>query len=193
MNKNQHGNLTSLKNHFLIAMPTLMDPHFFHSVTYIFEHTSNGAVGIIVNQPLLSMRLGDILVQMGIRTDYPEVANQVIFNGGPVQQDRGFILHDNTTHWQSTLIISNTISLTTSPDILEAIARNEGPQHKLIAIGFVNWQAGQLETELLENSWLSGPIHSDILFHLSVEQRWRAAAALMGVDIDRLSSDIGHA
>lgn len=185
--------LTSLKNHFLIAMPALLDPNFFRSVTYICEHDEKGAIGIIINQPLLPLRLGDILEQMGIRTDYPEIAGQLVFNGGPVQQERGFILHNKGETWQSTLDINDKISLTTSPDILQAIAQNHGPSHSLIALGFANWESGQLEKEMIENSWIYGPAHFDILFHMAIEHRWRTAAALMGVDIERLSSDIGHA
>lgn len=186
---------TSLKNHLLIAMPSLMDPHFFRSVTYLCEHTENGAIGIVINQPLLNLRLGDVLEQMDLRTDYPEIAGRLVFNGGPLQKERGFILHGNgsNTEWQSTLKISDTISLTTSPDILRAISTNQGPTHTLIALGFAHWEAQQLEKEMSQNAWLYGPANFDILFHMAIEHRWRAAAALMGVDVDRLSSDVGHA
>lgn len=183
----------SLKNHFLIAMPSLLDPHFFRSVTFICEHNENGAVGIVINQPLLHLRLDDILEQMGIRTDYPEVAGRLVFNGGPIQKERGFILHNKGDTWQSTIEISDNIALTTSPDILQAIAQNQGPQHAFIALGFANWEGGQLEKEMSENSWLYGPANFDIIFHMAIGSRWRTAAALMGVDVDRLSSDIGHA
>lgn len=184
---------TSLKNHFLIAMPSLMDPHFFRTVTYLCEHNENGAIGIVINQPLLNLRLGDILEQIGIRTDYPEIAGRIVFSGGPLHTERGFILHEKGTEWQSTLPINDTIALTTSPDILQAIALNQGPTHTLIALGYANWEPGQLEKEMSENSWLYGPANTDILFHMAIDQRWRAAAALMGVDVDRLSTDIGHA
>ncbi len=184
---------TSLKNQFLIAMPSLLDPYFFRSVTYLCEHTKDGAMGIIINQPLLNCRLGDVLEQIGIRTDYPEVANRLVFNGGPVQHDRGFILHKSEKNWASTLAISDSISLTTSTDILHAIAENEGPAHSLIALGYANWDSGQLEHEMAENSWLYGPANYDILFHMALEHRWKAAATLMGVDVNRLSSDVGHA
>src|SRR5689334_21104062 len=139
---------TSLKNHLLIAMPSLMDPHFFRSVTYLCEHTENGAIGIVINQPLLNLRLGDVLEQMGLRTDYPEIAGRLVFNGAPVQKDRGFILHDKASSWESTMVISDTITLTTWPDILKAISANMGPTHTLIALGFAHWEAGQLEKEM---------------------------------------------
>lgn len=185
--------MNSFKNHFLIAMPALMDPHFFRSVTYLCEHNEQGALGIVINQPLHHVRLGDILGQMGIKTEYPEIDNRIIFSGGPVHTERGFILHEKNKDWQSTLSVSDTIALTTSPDILHAISQNQGPNHSLIALGYAHWEPGQLEKEISENNWLYGPASDDIIFHVSVEYRWRAAAALMGVDVDRLSSDIGHA
>lgn len=174
-------------------MPALMDPHFFRSVTYICEHNDAGALGIVINQPMLNVRLGDILKQMNIKTEYSEVENRMVFAGGPMHTERGFILHEKGKNWKSTVQVSEDISLTTSPDILQAIAENEGPLHSLIALGYANWEAGKLEKEMSENTWLCGPANSDIIFHMSVDYRWRAAAALMGVDVDKLSSDIGHA
>lgn len=191
MSKNMIFN--SLKNHFLIAMPSLTDPYFFRSVIYLFEHTENGALGIIINQPLPHLTLGNLLGQMGLSTSYPEIANRVVFNGGPVQPARGFVLHDHTTTWQSTTTISDSISLTTSPDILHAIANNAGPKDTLITLGFVNWESGQLEKELGQNHWLYGYAKVEILFHTETSHRWRAAAATIGVDLDRLSDEIGHA
>lgn len=185
--------MNSLKGYFLIAMPSLMDPHFFRSVTYLCDHTEEGALGIVINQPLANLRLANILEQMGIQTEYPEIENHIVFSGGPVHPERGFILHESGKKWQSTTEVNDTIALTTSPDILQAIARNEGPNHKLIALGYANWEQGQLEKEMSENAWLYAPANIDILFHMSIEYRWKAAAALMGVDVDRLSNDIGHA
>lgn len=185
--------MDSLKNHFLIAMPSLMDPRFFHSVTYLCEHSENGALGIVINQLIPHLRLGDVLEQMALKTNFPEIEAQQIFAGGPAHLERGFVLHEKGKSWHSTLDISDAISLSTSPDILAAIARNEGPTHTLIALGMANWEAGQLEKELSENSWLYGPANFDIIFNLAIPARWRAAAALMGVDVDKLSSDIGHA
>lgn len=170
-----------------------MDPHFFRSVIYLCEHNEKGAMGIMINQPILTLRLGEILKQMGIPCEYSEIENRMVFSGGPVHVERGFILHDADTKWQTTSPVSDTISLTTSPDILQAIARNQGPAHSLIALGYASWEPGQLEKEMADNQWLYGDASADILFHMSIEYRWRAAAALMGVDVDRLSSDIGHA
>lgn len=174
-------------------MPSLMDPHFFRSVTYICEHNDTGAIGIVINQPLLNVRLGDILKQMKIKTEYPEVENRIVFAGGPLHTERGFILHEKGKAWKSTIDVSDNISLTTSPDILKAMAENEGPLHSLIALGYANWEAGQLEKEMSENAWLYTEANCDIIFHMTVDYRWRAAAALMGVDVDKLSSDVGHA
>lgn len=184
--------ITSLKNYFLIAMPTLIDPHFFRSVTYICEHDKEGAIGIIINQPM-NVYLGDIFDQMGIHTDNPVVAQRIVFAGGPVHRERGFVLHPVGTYYQNTTEISNSIALTTSLDILHALAENKGPAHTLVALGYAHWEAGQLEKEMASNAWLYGPASQDIIFHLEIELRWRAAAALMGVDIDRLSDNIGHA
>ncbi|MEJ2589878.1 MAG: YqgE/AlgH family protein [Candidatus Thiodiazotropha sp.] len=161
---------TNLTNHFLIAMPGLDDPNFFHTVTYICEHTSEGAMGIVINRPM-----------------------DLHLLGGPVQSDRGFVLHDSATEWNSTLRITDDISVTTSLDILEAIASDRGPTHSLIALGYAGWGAGQLESELAQNAWLNGPATSDIIFERASQERWQAAADLLGVDLNLLSSDTGHA
>jgi putative transcriptional regulator len=189
----QTSNFISFKDHFLIAMPSLMDPHFFHSVTYICEHTEERSIGIIINQPLLNVRLGDVLNQIGIHTALPEVEAQIVFSGGPMHPERGFILHNIGPEWQNTVNIGQNIALTTSVDILQAIAVNEGPTHSFIALGYAYWEAGQLEQEIANNAWLFGPSSDDILFHMAIDYRWRSAASLMGVDLDKLSGDIGHA
>ena len=183
---------TNLTNHFLIAMPGLEDPNFFHTVTYICEHTSDGAMGIVINRPM-DLRLADIFEQLEIKISSPVIAEQPIYLGGPVQSDRGFVLHDSSTEWNSTLRVTAGISVTTSLDILEAIASEKGPQHSLIALGYAGWSAGQLEQELAQNAWLSGPAESDIIFKRASQERWQAAADLLGVDINLLSSDAGHA
>lgn len=184
--------IPSLKNNFLIAMPTLLDPHFFRSVTYICEHDQKGAIGISINQPL-NIDLGDILKQMGLDIQQAIIKQRMVFSGGPIHRERGFILHPNGTVYQHTIAISDSIALTTSPDILRAIAENKGPPYFLVALGYAQWEAGQLEQELASNAWLYGPANNDIIFHLPIDQRWKAAAASMGVDVDRLSDNIGHA
>ena len=182
----------SLTDHFLIAMPSLKDPNFFHGVTYICEHNAEGALGIMINRPL-DIELGEVLGQMKIQSELPEVQHMPILLGGPVQCERGFVLHKPLGQWEATLDVTGDIGLTSSRDILEAIARGEGPERCLIALGYAGWAPGQLEQEMTENAWLSVPADERIIFETPYAQRWEAAAALTGVDIKRLSSDIGHA
>jgi putative transcriptional regulator len=183
---------TNLTNHFLIAMPRLEDPNFFHTVTYICEHTTDGAMGIVINRPM-DLHLTDIFEQLEIQITTCETTQQPVYIGGPVQSARGFVLHDTTTTWASTLQVTDEISVTTSLDILEAIAAGKGPRHKLVALGYAGWGAGQLESELAQNAWLSGPAESDIIFNRASNERWQAAADLLGVDLNLLSGDTGHA
>lgn len=182
----------SLTNHFLIAMPQLDDPNFFHSVTYLCQHDEEGAMGIIINQPL-DMRLNEILEHLEIEHTDTAIGLQTVFFGGPVQPDRGFILHPPAKNWQGTMFISDEIALTTSSDILSDIAQNDGPKQSLIALGYAGWGRGQLEQELAQNAWLSVPASADIIFDTPVDKRWHAAASLLGVDLQLLSDDVGHA
>jgi putative transcriptional regulator len=186
------GSETNLTNHFLIAMPRLEDPNFFHTVTYICEHTTDGAMGIVINRPM-DLHLADIFDQLEIQISANDVAEQPVYIGGPVQSDRGFVLHESSTKWASTLQVTAEISVTTSLDILEAIATGKGPRHNLVALGYAGWGAGQLESELAQNAWLSGPAKSEIIFNRASEERWQAAADLLGVDLNLLSGDTGHA
>ena len=181
-----------LNNHFLIAMPTLDDPHFSHTVTYICEHSPQGAMGVIINRPT-ELVLGDLLEQLGIEAGDNEIALTPVYNGGPVQIERGFILHQPLGDWDSTLPVNEKTGLTMSQDILEAIAHGMGPDKYHIALGYAGWDEGQLEEELLSNAWLSGPADEKIIFNEPVEQRWQAAAASLGVELNMLSSDVGHA
>ncbi|HGX92590.1 MAG TPA: YqgE/AlgH family protein [Candidatus Tenderia sp.] len=184
-----HPNLT---NHFLIAMPQLADPHFSHTVTYVCGHTEEGAMGIVINRPL-GMNLGEIFQHMNINTTDPQIRQQAVFVGGPLEPEHGFVLHQACRSWKNTLLISDEISLTTSSDILQDIAEGEGPSHSLVALGYAGWGAGQLEQEMGENSWLSAPAASNVIFDLPVEARWQAAATLLGVDLNKLSDEVGHA
>ncbi|PKM43678.1 MAG: YqgE/AlgH family protein [Gammaproteobacteria bacterium HGW-Gammaproteobacteria-1] len=181
-----------LRNHFLIAMPTLADPNFAHTVTYICEHNAEGALGIVINRPM-SITLGDVLQHMQIQPGALVDTDTAIFTGGPVQPERGFVLHRPAGAWTSSLGITDDIALTTSRDIMTAIGHGEGPQQFLLALGYAGWGAGQLEQEIVDNAWLSGPADPAILFDLPVEERWAAAAALIGVDLTLLSSETGHA
>ncbi len=181
-----------LTNQFLIAMPRMADQNFSQTVTYICEHNDQGAMGIVVNRPM-DLHLNDILEQLDIADGASILGEELIYVGGPVQPERGFVLHTGEKSWDSTLHITPQISVTTSRDILESIASGQGPDNRLIALGYAGWASGQLEEEMSANAWLSGPADTQILFHLPPEQRWKAAALLLGVDLDLLSSDVGHA
>jgi len=181
-----------LINHFLIAMPALEDPNFFHSVTYICEHNEQGAMGIVINQPL-EISLRDVLDHMEMSTSDEELGATPVYLGGPVQPDRGFVLHEPIGEWNSMLEVTDSIGVTTSRDILEALNDGNGPSRSLVALGYAGWGEGQLEHELVENAWLTCPADSAIIFDTPVENRWTAAAASLGVDISTLSDDFGHA
>lgn len=188
---NGMNGFASLANHFLIAMPALADPNFARTVTLICEHSADGAMGLVINR-LTELHLRDILEQLEIETSSPQ-ASLPVYLGGPVQNNRGFVVHEPLGTWDSTLPVTETIGVSTSRDILDAIAHDRGPDHCLIALGYAGWGAGQLEREITENAWLSVPARRDILFDLAPEQRWRAAAGLVGVDLNMLSGEAGHA
>lgn len=182
----------TLTNQFLIAMPGLKDPNFHQTVTYICAHNDDGAMGIVINRPL-ELALGDVLAQMDLQPCSDEIGRIPIYQGGPVQTDRGFVLHYPDTEWSSSINVSDEIGVTTSRDILQAIAEGRGPEKSLIALGYAGWAAGQLEQEMKENAWLSGPADAGIIFKTPSQQRWDCAARLLGIDLQRLSPDVGHA
>jgi len=182
----------SLTNHFLIAMPGLKDPNFSRTVTYVCEHTEQGAMGIVINRPM-DIRLGQVLEQLDIESVDEEAARVPVYLGGPVQTDRGFVIHSGPDRFDSTLVVTPDIRVTTSRDVLEAIACGEGPPRRLVALGYAGWGGGQLEDEMSANAWLSGPADADILFQLPSGQRWQAAAQLLGIDLNLLSGEAGHA
>ncbi len=183
---------SSFTDQFLIAMPALRDPNFQQTVTLICQHNQDGALGIVINRTI-NLTVGDVLAQMNLPSEYYSEAGTPVHYGGPVQTERGFILHRDVGNWQSTLAINEDIGLTTSRDILEAMAANEGPEHSLVALGYAGWGSGQLEHELGENAWLSGPADYDLVFSTPVDDRWHAAAKLLGVDLHVLSPETGHA
>ncbi|MCP3908095.1 MAG: YqgE/AlgH family protein [Oceanicoccus sp.] len=185
-------NMTSLKDHFLIAMPSIGDGIFAHSITYICEHNEQGAMGIVINHPL-DLSLDEIFEHLEIDNIQTPHQDQILA-GGPVHMDRGFVLHRNTDdHWDSTIRVSDQIALTTSQDILTAIAHDEGPSDSIVALGYAGWSEGQLESELADNAWLTAPADSNIIFNTPVEQRAKAAAATMGIDLSLISPTAGHA
>ena len=182
----------NLTNHFLIAMPQLADPNFARSVTYICAHNEDGAMGIVVNRAL-DITLGELLSQVNVTSASAAIGARQVYLGGPVHTERGFVLHRPAQVWQSSMTVTPEVALCTSRDILEAIARGEGPHDTLVALGYAGWSAGQLEAEIAQNAWLSGPADLDIVFTIPAARRWQRAAALLGVDLQYLSHDVGHA
>ena len=183
----QNVNLTG---HFLIAMPNMADPNFAKTLTYMCEHGEHGAMGVIINRPT-DLRLHTLLKQIGIQ---PGPAEDIpVHFGGPVQPDRGFVLHQPWGEWSSTLRIGETMGLTTSKDILEAVGRGEGPQRLLITLGYAGWAPGQLEHEISQNAWLSVSASEAVIFEVAPEARYAAAMHILGVDFATLAEDAGHA
>lgn len=182
----------TLKNQFLIAMPHLENSGFSNTVTYLCEHNDEGAMGIIINRPT-EIALADIFKQLDISTESGASAATPIFAGGPVETNRGFILHRSDPRWDASVTIADSISLTTSKDILSAMAAGEGPDDCLVALGYAGWDAGQLEDELANNYWLTVPATTDIIFSTPYQMRLEAAAGLLGINIAQLSMQAGHA
>ncbi|MCE5393015.1 MAG: YqgE/AlgH family protein [Acidithiobacillus sp.] len=182
---------SSLKNHLLIAMPNLHDGMFDRSVILICEHNAEGAMGVVVNR-LLDINMADALKALDIRPP-EEMIHRPVYWGGPVSPQHGFILHQPVGAWGSSLVISPDLALTSSPDILEAIAEHRGPSQYLLALGYAGWGGGQLEQEIRENSWLHGPVDQSVLFALPAAERWAAAAKGLGIDMRLLTGAAGHA
>ncbi len=180
-----------LRGHFLIAMPSLQDGYFGHTVTYICEHGDHGAMGLVINQPI-DLTLEQMLRQLDL-DPASTLAEQTVFRGGPVQPEHGFVLHSPEKEWNGTRKLSGEVSLTTSRDILEAMAVGKGPAQTLIALGYAGWGPGQLESEIAENAWLVTPANRSILFALPPYERWNAAARLIGIDMNLISQVAGHA
>lgn len=192
-NNSPYDELTpgSLRDHFLIAMPGLNDSSFAHTVTYICEHSDKGAMGVVINSAT-PMLLKEIFMQMDL-DDLAHHGEQIVMSGGPVQPERGFVLHSNEAKWQSTLEVSSDISLTASRDIIAAMAEGRGPKHSLIALGYAGWGEGQLEAEIAANSWLTVPASKDVIFNTPFEERWTSAAQALGIDVNLIASTAGHA
>jgi putative transcriptional regulator len=183
---------TPLANQVLIALPALADTNFSRSVTLICQHDDDGAMGVVVNRAS-EYTLGDLFGQMGVDGGSESMRAQIVLAGGPVHPERGFVLHDGGEQWSSTLAITDALFLTTSRDILEAMARGEGPDHAVVALGCAGWGSGQLERELTENDWLTAPADAELLFDLPLDVRWQAAAGRIGVDFAYLADYSGHA
>jgi putative transcriptional regulator len=184
--------IVNLTNQLLIAMPGLVDPNFSQTVTYIFSHDDQGAMGIVINRPL-NMDLGEILEQMDLAAANNQISTMPVYNGGPVKADRGFVIHKPDPRWHSSIIVSDHVQVTTSKDILESLANGQGPEKCFIALGYAGWEAGQLEQELMENCWLNAPSGEQIIYDTPFERRWEFAAAQLGFKLQNLSSQTGHA
>lgn len=189
----------NFKDHFLIAMPSLKDSPFAKTVVYICEHTRNGAMGIIVNSPIPELTIKTFMIQLGLTANIETAAQQEtaldapIFYGGPLSQERGFILHSTQAGFKSSLVVSPEVMLTTSKDILETLGTEAQPHDLLITLGYSSWTKGQLEQEIINNDWQIVEADTQLLFHTPVAQRWDGAAEKLGVNILSLASEVGHA
>lgn len=193
------GDYSNVAQHYLVAMPSLLDPHFNGSVVYVAEHSAKGAMGLVVNRPS-DMTLGSLFDRIDLspesddRAGYGPLADQPVLSGGPVQTDRGFVLHEPVGKYNSTLVLSDTLGLTSSRDILEACATGKGPPRICVCLGYAGWGEGQLDQELASNSWLSIPAtDTSLLFDVPPEERFAYAFRLLGFDPMQLSGAAGHA
>ncbi|MFY7986494.1 MAG: YqgE/AlgH family protein [Burkholderiaceae bacterium] len=183
---------TDLSNHFLVAMPAMADPNFSGTVIYLAEHSPKGALGIVVNRPL-EIDLANLFERISLKLDDTSFASQPVFAGGPVQNDRGFVLHSPAGSFNSSIHVGSDIALTSSKDVLEAVAEGKGPRRLLMALGYAGWGEGQLEEELAANAWLTVPATASLMFDVPVEERFHHAFGLLGIHPMFLSPAAGHA
>lgn len=179
-------------DHFLIAMPSMLDPNFVGTLTYVCDHGEQGALGVVVNRPI-ELRLNALFSQIGLNLDDERLRDEPVYYGGPVQVERGFVLHRPIGDWGSTLSINERIGLTTSKDILEATANQQGPAEILVTLGYAGWGPGQLEDEIKQNAWLTVQADPEVIFALPANERIPAAMKLLGFDLSMLSEEAGHA
>ncbi|MDW7549563.1 YqgE/AlgH family protein [Pseudoalteromonas sp. J010] len=185
--------MKSLANHFLIAMPSMDDPFFNHTVTYLCEHNEDGAMGLVVNHPI-DVTVGELLDQIDIDNDKSSQTSKVkIYAGGPVHTDRGFVLHTPKLGYASSQELSSDIMITTSKDVLASLTSPQSPEGFIITLGYAGWVQGQLEKELKENTWLVVEANPEIIFNTPPEKRWEKAVQMLGIDVAQLSSQAGHA
>ena len=182
-----------LENQFLIAMPQLADPYFARTVTYLWKHNDQGALGIVINKPLRAC-VADIFDELDIVCSVAEgpFQEQNVLAGGPVERDKGFIIHDAGKSWESSIAVTAEIAICTSKTILQDIAQGKGPDNYLVALGCAGWDAGQLEREISENAWLTAPASSELIFSKDYASKADAAAALLGIDLQQISPNAGH-
>ena len=182
----------SLSNQLLIAMPGMADPNFHSTVTLICEHNDEGALGIVINRPM-SLNLGGLLAQLQLDQADKSAASSPVLDGGPVGRERGFVLHNPQAEFESSVAVSTDIQLTLSRDVLDAMAAGSGPDKSVVALGYAGWEAGQLEQEMLQNTWLNVPASPEVVFDVPFTDRWSVAAEIIGIDISQISSHVGHA
>lgn len=182
----------SLANQFLIAMPSLSDSNFSKSVIYVCEHHVQGSVGLIVNRPM-QFPLGLVFDQLQIEPIHVECNHRPLLFGGPNQPERGFVIHRPLGSWGSSLALRDGVTVTTSNDIIRAIAADIGPQDALVVLGYAGWRPNQLEQEVMDNAWLVCPFKPELLYDVPFEARWEYAGSLLGVNMNQLSSSVGHA
>jgi len=183
---------TDLSNHFLVAMPAMADPNFSGTVIYLAEHSPKGALGIVVNRPL-EIDLANLFERISLKLNDTRFASQPVFAGGPVQNDRGFVLHSPAGSFSSSIHVGSDIALTSSKDVLEAVAEGNGPRRLLMALGYAGWGEGQLEEEIAANAWLTVPAAASLMFEVPVEERFHHAFGLLGIHPMFLSPAAGHA
>lgn len=185
--------VTTLTNHFLIASPSMEDKFFKESVIYICEHNTEGAIGLVINHPI-QYPLEFLFNQMKIDAKIPEMNELPLCIGGPMHQERGFVIHGKTAEtWRTSLRMTNGLCVTTSHDILNAIAVGSGPKDFLVILGYAGWDSGQIEKEIASNSWLIGSVEPSILFDVPTDKRWEVAIQRLGFNMNCLSTVMGHA
>jgi putative transcriptional regulator len=185
--------MQSLQNYLLIASPSMDDPYFARTVTYICEHNEHGAMGLVINQPV-GMKLKELVNQVDDKAEViDEKAEDIILAGGPVSQDRGFILHTSQPGWASSLTMTSEVMVTTSKDIISSLGNKEAPEKSLIMLGYAGWTAGQLEEEIQTNSWLMVEADLELLFETPIHKKWETAVQRLGIDVWQIGPDIGHA
>ncbi len=191
---NDITNQCYLENQFLIAMPQMEDAYFANSVTYLWKHNESGALGIVINKPLRAC-IADIFNELDIECSIEDgpFRESPVLAGGPVERDKGFIIHSaGNKRWESSISVTEQISICTSKSILEDIASGNGPEQYLIALGCAGWEAGQLENEISRNAWLTVPADPQLIFSGDYEKKTQQAASLLGVDLQQLAPDAGH-
>lgn len=191
-----HSASINLTNHFLIAMPSMQDEVFGRSVVYMCEHSERGALGLVINKPS-DIRVRHLFDKVELPLERPDLAEQPVFHGGPVQTERGFVLHDpvgtaEESVYASTLTIPGGLEMTTSRDVLEAMASGAGPRRVFVSLGYASWGQGQLESEITENSWLTVEAKPELIFDVPVERRYDEALGLLGLQSWMISPEAGH-